>query len=648
MSSENNMKLSRRKILAGMGAVGAAGAGAGLGTSALFSDTEQFANNSIMAGELDLKMDWEEHYSFPQIYDDFGDPTVEGGNDLDVIRSNPANDPSLNEDNYTGLPIPESDAIGREPVVWARNNDDLTGSGESSLELYFANTVIEAFPDDVNTDPEGTFTTLVSGDNGELLPSTSAPCNLLSDVPAPGLGLYNEDPIDAGFDTQNPGRTFNDDTYDSENDEFEPLLNLTDVKPGDFGEFTFSTHLCGNPGYLWLQMPGGLTESENGVTEPEEDSENEDGTTSNPGDNPELAENVETTLWYDDNCNNRIDEDEPEPLVFLAILDTSESQQDVLQKLADAGDRLASRLANDADVPVYAAVATLEATGDDRDTVLQNLSGEDPVAEISKYVGAFDTGSGELLPASGNVGGNSPLPHALDVGREYLNDVVANDPFNQGIPQDAQKEILLLSDGAPGYGQGGGGSIAGPGRGALIDSNQNVIADSSGSDIVSDFFDTTANNETVRYPDPTTTSGGTSRAETVLVARDIDGNEFIAGSGNTDQGPGPKVDNPDDQGDSTDPFGEDDADISGDNDITIRGIVSYATTGTEALTQSQQTTAEDTLMAIATGTGDWIQQRVLQYRPEHRTGCRGRDFQRSKRYQRQYRKQRGSHLPRDA
>jgi len=594
MSSDNNMELSRRKILAGMGAVGAAGAAAGLGTSALFSDAEEFANNQITAGQLDLVMDWEEHYSFPQIYSDFDDPTVEDGNDLDVIRSDPADDPSLNEDNYTGLPIPETDADGRDPVVWARNNDDPAGTGESSLELYFANTVIEAFPDDGNTDPEGTFTFLDSGDDGEKLPNTSTPCNLLADVPEPGLQLYNESGPDGppGGDYQQPGRTLNEDTYDSADDEYEPLLNLLDVKPGDFGEFTFSTHICDNPGYLWLQMPGGLTENENGLTEPEETIANDSA-----GDGGELAENVETTLWYDDNCNNRIDGD-VKPLVLLVVVDSSQSQQDVLGDIAAAGDQLADRLTNDAETDVYGGVITLEATGDERDALLQSLSGEDPIAEVSKYQGAFTPG-GEILPGPGEVGGNSPLPHALDVAREYLNDVVANDPFGQGIPQNAQKEILFLSDGAPGYGVGDGGSDAGPGRGALIDNDSgNIVTDSSGSDIVSDYFDTLPNNEVVRYPDPNTTDGGTSRAETVLTARDIDGNEFIAGSGNTDQGPGPKVDNLDDQGAPSDPYGTDPADISGDNDITIRGVVSYDPSN---LTSSQQQTAEDTLLAIATG-----------------------------------------------
>ncbi|QSG08002.1 VWA domain-containing protein [Halapricum desulfuricans] len=54
--------LSRRKVLAGLGAVGVASVGAGAGTSAFFSDRESFANNSLAAGELDLLVDWQQHY----------------------------------------------------------------------------------------------------------------------------------------------------------------------------------------------------------------------------------------------------------------------------------------------------------------------------------------------------------------------------------------------------------------------------------------------------------------------------------------------------------------------------------------------------------------------------------------------------------
>jgi len=60
---DDRLQLSRRKILAGTGAIGLAGAGAGLGTSALFSDTESFANNSIQAGTLNLELEGEIVYT---------------------------------------------------------------------------------------------------------------------------------------------------------------------------------------------------------------------------------------------------------------------------------------------------------------------------------------------------------------------------------------------------------------------------------------------------------------------------------------------------------------------------------------------------------------------------------------------------------
>ena len=58
MSNDSKYSLSRRKALLGLGTVGVAGAGAGVGTSALFSDEEEFENNELMAGELDLVVDY--------------------------------------------------------------------------------------------------------------------------------------------------------------------------------------------------------------------------------------------------------------------------------------------------------------------------------------------------------------------------------------------------------------------------------------------------------------------------------------------------------------------------------------------------------------------------------------------------------------
>lgn len=50
--------LSRRKVLGGLGVVGLASVGAGVGTSAYFNDTETFSNNVLTAGELDLLVNY--------------------------------------------------------------------------------------------------------------------------------------------------------------------------------------------------------------------------------------------------------------------------------------------------------------------------------------------------------------------------------------------------------------------------------------------------------------------------------------------------------------------------------------------------------------------------------------------------------------
>jgi predicted ribosomally synthesized peptide with SipW-like signal peptide len=56
MPDDDRLQLTRRKILAGTTAIGAAGVGAGLGTSALFSDEESFEDNTITAGALNLRV----------------------------------------------------------------------------------------------------------------------------------------------------------------------------------------------------------------------------------------------------------------------------------------------------------------------------------------------------------------------------------------------------------------------------------------------------------------------------------------------------------------------------------------------------------------------------------------------------------------
>ena len=55
--SDQKFELTRRNALIGLGTVGIASAGAGMGTSAYFSDQEEFTDNTIRAGEFGLSVE---------------------------------------------------------------------------------------------------------------------------------------------------------------------------------------------------------------------------------------------------------------------------------------------------------------------------------------------------------------------------------------------------------------------------------------------------------------------------------------------------------------------------------------------------------------------------------------------------------------
>ena len=133
-NDSTNFDLSRRKLLAGLGAVGVASAGAGLGTTAYFNDTETFAGNSLTAGEFDLLVDWQQTYDYGEghtfvsahpDHDGDGEQSIAADNDAGQIRysdfpdeededSNGANIPVLNCENIP--PLDEAD-FGTDPVT---------------------------------------------------------------------------------------------------------------------------------------------------------------------------------------------------------------------------------------------------------------------------------------------------------------------------------------------------------------------------------------------------------------------------------------------------------------------------------------------------------------------------------------------------
>jgi Ca-activated chloride channel family protein len=196
MTNDNELyELSRRNVLAGLGGVGLAAAGAGLGTSALFSDTESFEGNTLTAGTLDLKVDWQQTYDGP---DGLVPVNAYPDHDGDGLQS-------LSDDAEYSI---------EEPAPIEMGCKDLASGDELPADVFEA--------------PNRT-----SGNGGPLAEQSS-------------------------------------------------LVALSDVKPGDHGEITFSFHLCDNPGYVWLQ--GELVSaSENGITEPESEVDSAGNSSSGDG-----------------------------------------------------------------------------------------------------------------------------------------------------------------------------------------------------------------------------------------------------------------------------------------------------------------------------------------------------------------------------
>ena len=255
MTDKKITELSRRKLLGGLGAIGVASAGAGLGTTAFFSDEEGFENNTIQAGAVELRMDWQQSY-------------------------------------YTGMP-------GQDPedhTTWDQLNayPDLSGDGVQDrlytrLEIQedptLAGLSADASPEEVEAGYRGQF---ASFDGTE----TDGTGN--HEFVGPVINLDDVKPGDRGEITISK-HVFDNPAY--------LWLNASNFR-NDIGGLNEPKREALLERY----------EAENLESDDPTDQELIDFA----AEQEQLAKEIEATLWYDDNCDNFFDEGEPS-CVQLAI-----------------------------------------------------------------------------------------------------------------------------------------------------------------------------------------------------------------------------------------------------------------------------------------------------------------------------------------
>jgi predicted ribosomally synthesized peptide with SipW-like signal peptide len=346
MTSDNQFSISRRKVLAGLGTIGIASAGAGLGTTAFFSD-EEAVEASLEAGRLDLKLDYRATYNtwLPQAETEA------------IVNGDVLPDPDQ-EFNYIVGQAPDiraadgSAITGPEWAAFTRASDACEVDDEDSLASEIAR-VGELLGEE--------YSYSVDGDQGYLGPEGQ---------------IY----IDG-----EPGLKF----------------DLNDVKPKDEGEATISIHTCGNPAYLWAR-PFVSAASENGLVEPEESADDDVGDGLG-----ELANYIYVRVWDDVDCDNRLGEG---PLDVMVVFDRSCSMEFAnpfgscdessntringkLTAAKDGAKALGAALGDDSQIGLvsYNASATLDQS---LVSVGSNLGAYDSAVDAIAAGGGTDIGAG--------------------------------------------------------------------------------------------------------------------------------------------------------------------------------------------------------------------------------------------------------------
>ena len=326
-NNSNTIDLSRRKLLGGLGAIGVASAGAGLGTTAYFSDEESFTDNRIDAGMLDLKMDYRITYDggpgrleeLQAIYnDDPYNPDVEvtefpegsGTYVLDQVPRRPDPDSSF--------PAPDSwieaanVGVDEDGSLGGFTRDELTDGGFPLFKLQ------DVKPGDYG---EATISFHLFDNPGYMWLGGSLNKNAQNGINTPEQQSLD----DAGYQV-----TDSDD-------------------PDQFAQWAADDELYYNVEGDW----GG-----------------------------QLADAIEARVWYDDNCNNIFEEgEEGEPVDIAVVLDVSGS---MTWEIGDPGT-----VVGDGQGPnsrIFQAVQAIDALADNLRTDV-NGTGEDDRIGLVQFGG---------------------------------------------------------------------------------------------------------------------------------------------------------------------------------------------------------------------------------------------------------------------
>ncbi|WP_133412153.1 vWA domain-containing protein [Halalkaliarchaeum desulfuricum] len=401
MTNDNqSFGLSRRKVLAGLGMVGVASAGAGLGTTAYFSDEESFEGNTLTAGELDLLMDYRITYNG-------------GPGRLEELQALYDDDPNYNPEvqvkefpegsgNYVLDQVPRRPDYP-EPNDWVEAAN--VGVGE--------NGEISGFEREELTDagfPLFKLEDVKPGDYGEATISFH-----LFDNPAymwMGGGLRENanngvnDPEQATLDELGYEETTNDD-------------------PEDFA--------------AWAEDEDALYYNVDGDW------------------GGQLADAIEARVWYDDNCNNIFDEGgDGEPVDISLVIDVSGSMTYEIGNPDNViGQGEGSRIAEARKAAIALANNLREDVGgsglddrlgvvtfggiDEEEFGLTEASDVAAIVDDLEDLESYEVGQDDPPDAPFGISGTN-IGAGLYGGRHMLD--------TQGTP-DRRPVIILLGDGAP-------------------------------------------------------------------------------------------------------------------------------------------------------------------------------------------------------